>query len=50
MLKDGEVFVVKYANLGQQLWNRTWGGPNSDEARDIVVDSLNNIYVNLKLM
>jgi len=32
-------------NTHEQLWNKTWGGIANDSARDIAIDSSNNIYI-----
>ncbi|MFX1571961.1 MAG: SBBP repeat-containing protein [Promethearchaeota archaeon] len=40
-----DIILAKYDQSGTQLWNRTWGGSGSDEVSEIVVDSLDNIYV-----
>ena len=37
--------MVKYDRYGLQLWNRTWGGIQSDYCYDIIIDQSNNIYV-----
>ncbi|MHA1269337.1 MAG: hypothetical protein ACTSPY_06070 [Candidatus Helarchaeota archaeon] len=39
-----DAFLVKYDSLGNQLWNRTWGGTLNDEGFGLVVDRNNNIY------
>ncbi|NVM54151.1 MAG: hypothetical protein HWN66_10660 [Candidatus Helarchaeota archaeon] len=41
-LVDG--FIVKYDLNGTQLWNLTWGGPNTDAGVDVTVDSFGNCY------
>lgn len=40
-----DVCLVKYNNLGDQLWNTTWGGESYDTAQAVVTDSLGNIYI-----
>jgi len=40
-----DLVLIKYDNLGNHLWNRTWGGPGGDYGADIVLDSLSNIYL-----
>jgi len=40
-----DVCLVKYNNLGDQLWNKTWGGGSYDTAQAVVTDSLGNIYI-----
>ena len=42
---DYDIFVAKYNGVPNQLWNFTWGGINSDIARDLVLDTSNNIYI-----
>ncbi|QEE14507.1 SBBP repeat-containing protein [Promethearchaeum syntrophicum] len=42
---DFDMVLVKYNNLGEQQWNTTWGGINSDICSNIAVDSSNNIYL-----
>ncbi|MBA7701377.1 hypothetical protein ES703_110113 [subsurface metagenome] len=41
----GDIFLVKYNNLGVRLWNQTWDKYNYDEFIDITTDSKNNIYL-----
>ena len=40
-----DVFMAKYNSAGVQVWNRTWGTSNDEEAYSIALDSQNNIYI-----
>ena len=40
-----DMILVKYDQHGNQIWNRTWGGPNHDAGREIEIDSDGNVYV-----
>ncbi len=42
---DSDIIIIKHNNMGEQLWNRTWGGINKDSASKILVDSSNNVYI-----
>lgn len=42
---NGDAFIAKYDNSGILIWNRTWGGSESDYASDIYVDSYENVHV-----
>ena len=42
---NGDAFIAKYDNSGILIWNRTWGGSQSDYAGDIYVDSYGNVHV-----
>jgi len=42
---DEDLLLVKFNNLGQELWNATWGGTGRDSGRCVVVDSENNVYL-----
>ena len=42
---DYDMFVAKFDSVPNQLWNFTWGGINSDVAKDIVLDTSNNMYI-----
>ena len=45
-VSDGTgAFVVKYSSLGVQLWDRVWGGSESDYGYGVAVDSNNNIFI-----
>jgi hypothetical protein len=37
--------LVKYDNLGNYQWNKTWGGPYNDIFWSIALDSSDNIYL-----
>ncbi|MFX0058626.1 MAG: SBBP repeat-containing protein [Candidatus Heimdallarchaeota archaeon] len=40
-----DMILVKYDSSGVQLWNRTWGGSNSDICFETEVDSFDNVYL-----
>jgi len=40
-----DLVLFKYDNLGNHLWNKTWGEQGGDYGYDIVLDSLGNIYI-----
>lgn len=40
-----DVFLLKYNNLGDLQWNRTWGGSYYDSCGAIIIDSVDNIYL-----
>ena len=40
-----DMLLVKYNNLGQQQWNTTWGGADTEFGLGIALDSSENIYV-----
>lgn len=42
---DSIAVLVKYNDIGEQLWNTTWGGSEIDGATALVVDNSDNIYV-----
>ena len=42
---NGDAFIAKYDNSGILIWNRTWGGSQSDYASDVYVDSYENLHV-----
>jgi len=37
--------IVKYDNLGNYLWRKTWGGSGAEFSRSIVLDSEENILI-----
>jgi len=41
----GDVLLLKYNNVGELQWNKTWGGNQRDGGDGIVIDSLGDIYV-----
>jgi len=42
---SSDAFLMKYDSGGTLQWNRTWGGSSDEIGYDLVIDSLNNIYV-----
>lgn len=40
-----DIAMVKYDSMGNQLWNRTWGGYSSDYGYSIVLDENNSCYI-----
>jgi uncharacterized delta-60 repeat protein len=40
-----DMIVVKFAPDGSFLWNRTWGGPINELARDVAVGADGSVYV-----
>lgn len=43
-----DVVIMRLIDLGSsysQIWEKTWGGPEDDEGRDIALDSNNSIYI-----
>ena len=40
-----DIITIKYDNLGNQIWNRTWGGNSDDYGYAIDIDSANNLYI-----
>lgn len=40
-----DIFLVKYSNAGNRLWNQTWDKSKNDYLNDITLDSLGNIYL-----
>ncbi|MFW9947647.1 MAG: SBBP repeat-containing protein [Candidatus Odinarchaeota archaeon] len=42
---DNDIIIIKYNSMGDQLWNRTWGGINKDSAYEVVIDSFNDVYI-----
>jgi uncharacterized delta-60 repeat protein len=42
---DNDMVLVKYNSSGVQIWNKTWGGINSDVGKGVAVDAMDNIYL-----
>ncbi|MHA1271723.1 MAG: SBBP repeat-containing protein [Candidatus Helarchaeota archaeon] len=40
-----EVFLLKYNISGQNIWNRTWGGSETDKSFGLTIDTNNNIFI-----
>ncbi|MFX1238331.1 MAG: hypothetical protein ACFFAS_15250 [Promethearchaeota archaeon] len=40
-----DILLASYTSSGTYRWHRTWDGLSNDRGTDVVVDSLNNIYV-----
>ncbi|MFW9969595.1 MAG: hypothetical protein ACFFDF_05290 [Candidatus Odinarchaeota archaeon] len=41
----GEVIFLKYTNSGELVWNKTWGGIDTDFAYGLEIDSDENLYI-----
>jgi hypothetical protein len=39
-----DLLIAKFDNLGNHIWNRSWGGGNPEEGWSLVMDSKNYIY------
>ncbi|MFX1497335.1 MAG: SBBP repeat-containing protein [Promethearchaeota archaeon] len=42
---SSDAVLIKYDNLGNELWNRTWGGVDIDGAESVTTDNEDNIYI-----
>ncbi len=42
---ESDMFLVKYNNLGELQWNKTWGGSEDDRGLAVSLDSSENIYI-----
>lgn len=42
---DVDACLVRFNNQGVYQWNRTWGGNYIDNAKAIIIDSSDNIYI-----
>jgi len=42
---ESDVCLIKYNNLGELQWNKTWGGNKDDFGHKLVLDASNNIYL-----
>ncbi|TFG02919.1 MAG: hypothetical protein EU542_03775 [Promethearchaeota archaeon] len=40
-----DIILIKYNNLGQQLWNLTWDNGANEIGYDVALDSQKNIYI-----
>ncbi|MEJ2296810.1 MAG: hypothetical protein P8Y23_18850, partial [Candidatus Lokiarchaeota archaeon] len=43
-----DLCIVKYDSNGNQIWNRTWGGSDYDQARSIAIDSLEGFNMEMQ--
>ncbi len=44
-LKNLDIILIKYNNLGVEQWHKTWGGSFDEVGRAIALDLENNIYI-----
>ena len=42
---NGDLIIIKYDILGNEIWNKTWGGNQYDTGMYIVEDAFGNFYV-----
>ncbi|MFT5820025.1 MAG: gliding motility-associated-like protein [Crocinitomix sp.] len=42
---EGDAFFVKFNAAGERIWGTYFGGEGLDDAKDVVTDSLNNVYI-----
>jgi len=42
---EGDVFLTKFSEKGDELWHKQWGTSDGDQGRSVVVDSADNIFV-----
>ncbi len=42
---NGDVVIIKFDTMGNEIWNKTWGGSQSDMGRYINEDSFGNFYI-----
>ena len=42
---DGDLIIIKFDTLGNEIWNKTWGGNQYDTGRYIIEDTFGNFYV-----
>ncbi|TFG17450.1 MAG: hypothetical protein EU531_03370 [Promethearchaeota archaeon] len=40
-----DMCLISFNSMGEEQWNTTWGGSNSDECNDIALDSSEDIYL-----
>ncbi|MBU3668748.1 MAG: hypothetical protein FGM57_02130 [Candidatus Taylorbacteria bacterium] len=42
-----DIFLLKLQSNGQFAWVKTWGGDNTEEGKDLLVDSASNVYFSM---
>ncbi|GAG12304.1 unnamed protein product, partial [marine sediment metagenome] len=42
---NSDLFIAKFNNMGQYIWHQTWNFDHSSKGSDLVIDSMDNIYV-----
>ena len=42
---DGDIIIIKYDTLGNEIWNKTWGGSLFDYGTYIMKDSSDNFFI-----
>ena len=40
-----DICLIKYDNSGTKLWNRTWGGAQSEDFNEMVIDTSDNVII-----
>ena len=42
---NGDIVIIKFDTMGNEIWNKTWGGTQYDTGTDIIEDTFGNFYV-----
>ena len=42
---SNDIILIKYNSNGQDLWKKQIGSSGSEEGRDLVIDSSNNLFI-----
>ena len=40
-----DIFIAKYSEFGEQIWNTSWGGFSNDAGMAIDIDTFENLYI-----
>jgi glycine cleavage system H lipoate-binding protein len=42
---DGDIVIIKFDTMGNEIWNKTWGGSQYDTGMHIIEDTFGNFYI-----